>query len=207
MKEIFKKWKWAEYVEAALLIVLGILVICFNSSENLYKTIGIMVGIYFLLNAVLLIVASIIFSAPLLSGDFVSGLILLVFAIVLFVYPDLLVIALPLIVGVGLITFGIILIARALKGFVILGSSSIQILQLVFGIISTALGSVILSVYYSGAGQNVVAVIFVLLGIVLLIAGIIQLCFTLYLSHHAKKFSKFVDSTVVGDIEEESKEK
>lgn len=205
MKEIFKRWKWAEYIEAALLICLGILTICFNSNENLYKAIGYMVGIYLALNAVLLIVASIVFNAPLLSGDFISGIILLVFSILLFVYPLTLVQALPLLIGVGLIGIGVILISRALKGFILIGSSTIQILQLVFGIIAAALGSVILSVYYSGSGNNVVSVLFVLLGVIVLIAGVVQLCFTLYVGHHAKKFSKFVDSQIVGDIEDELK--
>lgn len=207
MKEIFKKWKWAEYIEAALLIVLGILIICFNGNENLYAAIGYMVGIYLAINAVLLIAASIVFSAPLLSGDFLSGLILLVLAILLFVNPLLLVQLLPLIIGVGLIGFGVVLITRALKGFIILGSSTIQILQLVFGIVAAALGTVVLSVYYSGAGNNVVSVLFVLVGIILLIAGVVQLCFALYVVHHAKKFSKFVDSKVVGDIEDNSESK
>lgn len=207
MKEIFNRWKWAEYLEAALMIFLGVLIICFNNNVNLYAVIGYMIGVYFVLNAILLIVASITFGSALLSGDFICGLILLTFGTVLFVYPLTLVEMLPLVVGVGLITFGVILIARSIKGFVVFGCKTIHVLQLVFGIIASALGSAVLSIYYSGAGQNVVAVIFVLLGIVLLIAGIIQLCFTLYIAHHAKKFSNFVDSDVVGDIEENSKEK
>ena len=36
MKRLFKKWKWLEYVEAALLIVLGIIIICFNANPNLH---------------------------------------------------------------------------------------------------------------------------------------------------------------------------
>jgi uncharacterized membrane protein HdeD (DUF308 family) len=207
MKEIFKKWKWAEYVEAALLIILGVLIICFNNDVNLYAIIGYMVGIYFTMNAVLLITASITFGEPLLSGNFISGLILLTFGIVLFVDPLLLVETLPLIVGVGLITLGVILIARSIKGFVVFGFKALHVIQLIFGIIAAALGSTVLSIYYSGAGSNVVSIIFVLLGIVLLVAGIIQLCFTLYIAHHAKKFSNFVESEVVGDIEENSKEK
>lgn len=207
MKEIFKKWKWTEYIEAALLIILGILIICFNNDVNLYAFIGYMVGAYLMMNGILLIVASITFSAPLLGGDFLSGLILVVLSILLFVNPLLLVELLPLIIGVSLIGFGVILIVRALKGFIVLGCSTIQVLQLVFGIVGSALGSTVLGVYYSGAGGNVVSVLFVLVGVILLMAGVVQLCFALYVVHHAKKFNNFVDSEVVGDIEENPESK
>ena len=190
MKRLFRKWKWTEYVESALLIVLGILVICFNSSVNLYNAIGYMVATYILINAILFIVSSIIFSVPLLSSDFFIGLVLLIISIGLYIRPLALVQVIPLVIGVGLIGYGLILLTVGLKTFILLGSGTKQILQIVFGIIAVALGSVVIAVHY-GTSNNVVAVLFVLLGIILLLAGIGQLVFVLYVSNHAKKFTKF----------------
>lgn len=205
MKRLFKKWKWTEYVESVLLILLGILVICFNSSKNLYSAIGYIVGTYLLINALLLIVSSIVFSLPLLSGDFLSGLILLVISVGLFVDPLILVEILPLVIGVGLIGIGLILISVAIKTFVFKGNGVIQILQLVFGAIAATIGTSIVVVHYA-TDNNVVGVLFVLLGLILLFSGITQLCFALYVSYHAKKFTDF-ESVKESEVVEEYKEK
>ncbi len=207
MKTVFKKWKWAQYIEAILLVVLGSLIVAFNSNEGLYAAVGYMVGVYLLLNAILLIVASVALSSSLLTGDLICGILLLIISIEFFVYPGLFVEILPLAIGVGLIGGGIVLIARSIKGFILLGFSGDKLLALILGILESSLGSTFLSIYYSGNGLIVVPVLFVIGGILLISSGVAQFCITLYIGHSAKKAVKFgeaVEKQIVADIDEEN---
>jgi uncharacterized membrane protein HdeD (DUF308 family) len=204
MKKIFSKWKWMEYVDAILLIVLGILVICFNSNSNLHAAIGYIVGVYLLINAVLLIVASLMLALPLLDGDFIMGLILLTVSIWLFVYPTMLIDVLPLILGVILIGYGLVLVTRSIILFATVGGASRNVGYLVSGILVTFCGVLLISLEYSGSA-NVTGFILVIFGAILLVAGLVQLISTIYIGHHARKISKAIGPDVVASDDKNSK--
>jgi len=203
MKKLFTKWKWLEYVEAALLIILGIVVICFYANPNLHAAVGYIVGAYLLLNAILLITSALMFNLSLFDGDLISGIFLLTISIWLFVEPTVLISALPLIIGVVLIGFGLILVIKAILLFATIGTKSKSVVSLILGVLFFALGITLISLQYSGSA-DVASVILLVLGIILLLSGISLLTDMIFISHHAKKLSKKIKENIV-DVEIEQK--
>jgi|GEM_PF-2326386 hypothetical protein len=189
MKRLFKKWKWLEYVEAALLIVLGIIIICFNANPNLHVTIGYIVASYILVNAIILIVAAFAFNFSLLDADFWIGLILLTIAIWLYVYPTTIITSLPLIVGVCLIGGGAILIIKSIIVFMTPLNGVRNILSFIIGLLCSSGGVALIALRYSEA-VDVSSFILLIIGLIMLANGIGILINLIYVSYQARKIKK-----------------
>jgi len=189
MKRLFKKWKWLEYVEAALLIVLGIIIICFIAHPNLHVTIGYIAASYILVNAIILIVAAFAFNFSLLDADFWIGLILLTIAIWLYVYPTTIITSLPLIVGVCLIGGGAILIIKSIIVFMTPLNGVRNILSFIIGLLCSSGGVALIALRYSEA-VDVSSFILLIIGLIMLANGIGILINLIYVSYQARKIKK-----------------
>lgn len=203
MKKLFQKFKWLSYVEAALLIVIGILIICFNANQSLHTVIGYIIATYLLINAVFVLSASIALNLPILDANFLTGLIILTISVWLFAEPTLFINALPLIIGVASIGIGIVVIGHCSMLFVTLGSTPRRILYFVCGILLFVLGITIISLNYSGA-VDFSDIILLILGILLLIDGIGILVDAIHLTRTTHKIKKDVNDNIIeAEIKEE----
>ena len=203
MKKLFQRFRWLYYVEAVLLIVMGVLIICFNANESLHAAIGYIIAIYLLMNAIFVLSASIALNLPILDANFITGLILLTISIWLFAEPTLFINALPLIIGVASIGVGIVVVGQCSMLFVTLGSTPRRIVYFVCGILLFVFGITIISLNYSGS-VDFSDVILLILGILLLIDGIGILVDAIRLTHATHKIKKDADDNVIeAEIKEE----
>ena len=203
LKKLFRKWKWLGYAESILLVVVGALVMCFYSNTQMQNIIGYIVGVYLLLNAVLLIVSSLAFNIGLLDGDFISGLFFLTIAIWLFVEPSVLINSLPLILGVILIAYGLIMVIKGLIMIPTKVNVGGNIAVLIAGCLMVVLGTTIISLQYSGS-VDVGSFILLISGILMVILGISEFINVAYISRSAHKVNKAIsnDKDVVSTQED-----
>lgn len=205
MKKLFQKFKWLSYVEAGLLILMGILIICFNANTDLHAAIGYIIATYLLVNAIFVLGASIALNLPFLDADFITGLILLTFSIWLYVEPTLFINALPLIVGASSIGIGLVIVGHCSMLFMTLGSTPRSIVYFICGLLLFVLGITIISLNYSGT-VDFSNIILLILGILLLLDGVGILIDTLQISYTAHEVKKDLKDNVIDvEIKEDSK--
>ncbi len=203
MKKLFTRWKWLGYVESALLIVVGVLAICFNANTNLHAAIGYIVATYLFINALLMIIGSLALDLTLLDGDLIVGIIVLVFSIWLYAEPTIFIDALPLIVGVFTMVFGLVIVGRSVLVITSLGTTPRSIVYLIFGFLLFAVGLSIVTLQYSGTA-DVSSFIILIFGIILVVEGLALLWDVLYVNHGVHEVKKAIKDDVV-DVEVKEK--
>jgi hypothetical protein len=199
MKKLFTRWKWLGYVESALLIIVGVLAICFNANTNLHAAIGYIVATYLFINALLMIIGSLALDLTLLDGDLIVGIIVLVFSIWLYAEPTIFIDALPLIVGVFTMVFGLVIVGRSVLVITSLGTTPRSIIYLIFGFLLFAVGLSIVTLQYSGTA-DVSSFIILIFGIILAVEGLALLWDVLYVNHGVHEVKKAIKDDVV-DVE------
>lgn len=115
MKSIFTRWKWLQIIEGALLLVFGLVLAICCWMPNFNSFIGIVIGIFILLDAALFMLMPLFarrleFDTSILVGGALMGV-----AILLFIVPELVVSFLPLLVGSVLCALSLFFLARGIK--------------------------------------------------------------------------------------------
>ncbi|MFA6755827.1 MAG: DUF308 domain-containing protein [Bacilli bacterium] len=206
MKTLFKKWKWLSYLEGGLIMLVGILTCIFFNNADFHNAIGYIFATYILINAVISLVAAVVYRLPIFDGDFIVGLLLLAFGIWIMIYPGVLVDSLPLIIGVVLIGMGLV---ELVKSLIVHDVTKVWIVNLIFAIVFLALGVTIIVLQYA-TNSDVKSFILLVAGILVTICGLFIIIDTLTVSknaHDVKKVVKEVnkDNNVV--IDEKGEEK
>lgn len=115
MKSIFTRWKWLQIIEGALLLVFGLVLAICCWMPNFNSFIGIVIGIFILLDAALFMLMPLFarrleFDTSILVGGALMGV-----AILLFILPQLVVSFLPLLVGSVLCASSLYFLAKGIK--------------------------------------------------------------------------------------------
>lgn len=186
MKEVFKKTTISIICSSIIAFIIGLIMVV-NPDISL-KTIGIIVGIYFIVHGIALLVLNYKVSAYFVPMDgIMSGLLSVILGIVLIAMPKILSAALALALGVWIILSSINMIKMA----VVIKEEASWILFLFLGLVDLIAGIIILfNPFITALSLTVLA------GIVIMVHAIINIIDMIVIKKNVKTITKAIENTI-----------
>ena len=185
MKEIFKKTTNSIILSSVIAFIVGIIMVI-NPHMSI-KTIGIIASIYLIINGIILIILDVKSTEYYVPFDgMLSGILSVVFGIILVCKPNILSTLFTIAIGVWIILSSI----NSIKVSIALRKENIPwILLLLFGIVDLILGMIVIINPFEASLSIVVFT-----GIMLIIHSVINIVNVIIIKRDAKAFSKAVES-------------
>lgn len=189
MLNIFKKWKWTNYIEGLLLMIVGICTIVFSGNESFYNVLGYIAASILIINGISGLVYSFVFP----SSDIIGSICLLVLGIWSCFDPLIFVRVLPVILGVTIMIIGLykfyvsIFVSRMSYSF------TYFIYSIIMSSLCFLIGLTIICLNYSVLTN----ILLILVGVALLYLSLAEIMTTLYASIKAHKVKKAMNDNII----------